>query len=534
MGTSSASKMQGMLSRVNFVKGKGSMQYLKHTLAVAILGAAVPAMAEQAPFSSAGPFFDFGLTGQPGGSLGQPGFAPAPFLSNSNAGQVQQILQARKNSGLLLAVKVIEPLTNPQSVAIFNSFKVDYVFADFEDAAAVGRTRALADQVLASTTSRNAYVGNFNVYPNAGNDTTRPGANNTVAQSFQNRPVSQDYFDAQGRQGTNRGKQMANQALYPGAPDYRNPAAGDSNAPNIRAALFTLPIQRQTFATNGLLNRGVPTASASTAYNTPFTQATNLAGGSYNGAQNVPYVTRFNNWGNNSLDSDGNPANGYNFVQNAATPSNGQLLSRGDFSAMVLHYRLRGADSVHLFNESNGSVVGYSDVQEQADVKNGWAAAGDSAGVVNGIFSRKNYGFANLTNVVGDLGGTTGDTSPRSTEVAGAVWSGVFDKSGTNNRRLAIILSNLSSVTKTIDLPNLVGGFRTISGASGADDDYVIAAGTHRLLTFSLLNNQWRLSNNEVVFTDSNRNGVGIPEPTSMALAGIGALGLLARRRRSA
>jgi hypothetical protein len=514
------------------------MRQLKQILAAAVLGIAAPAMAEQAPFSSGGPFFDFGLSNQPGSNVGQPGFAPAPFLNNSNAAQVAAILQSRQNSNLLLAVKVIEPLTNPASVAIFNQFPVNYVFADFEDAAAVGRTRALADQVIASGTSRNAYVGNFNFYPNAGNDTTRPGVVNTIAQSFQNRPVSQDYFDSRGRVGTTFGRQTANQALYPGAPDYRNPAAGNSNAPNIRAALFTLPIQRQTFATNGLLNRSVPTGSQSTAYNTPFS-------GYQNGAQNIPYATRFNNWGNNALDTDGNPSNGYAFVQNAATPSTGQLLSRGDLSAMILHYRLRGADSIHMFNEAAGSVVGYSENQEQGDIKTGWAAGGASNGaVVNGIFSRKNYGFANLTNVIGDLGGSSGDTNARSTEVAGAVWSGVFDRPSTPGatRKLAILLSNLSSATKTIDMPNLVGGFRTVSGLAGSEDDYVMAAGTHRLLTFTLSGDAWRIDRNssgarigdQVVFLDNNRNGVGIPEPSSMTLLGAGTLGLLIRRRRKA
>jgi hypothetical protein len=500
------------------------MRHLKQIVAAAILGAAaVPAMAEQAPFSSTGPFFDFGLTGQPGGSTGQPGFAPGPVLNNSNAAQVASQLQARQSSGLLLAVKVTEPLTNPASVAIFNQFPVSYVFADFEDAAAVGRTRSLADQVIASGTSKGAYVGNFNFYPNAGNDTTKPGVTNTVANSYQFNRNSQDYFDTRGRVGTTFGKQSANAALYPGAPDYRNPAAGNSNAPNIRAALFTLPIQRQTFATNGLLNRGVPAGNSSTAYNTPFT-------GYQDGAQNIPYVARFNNWGNSALDSDGNAANGYAFVQNSATPANGQLLSRGDFQAQILHYRLRGVDSVHLFNEATGSVVGYSDAQEQADVKTGFAASS----TVNGIFSRKNYAFANLTNVIGDQGNNSGDTSPRSTEVAGAVWSGVFDRSGAT-RKLAILISNLSAVSKTIDLPNSIGGFQTATGSGTVQDDFTVGAGQHRLLSFTLNSNRWKLDagGDTFAFLDNNRNGVGIPEPTTFALIGVGAMGLLVRRRRA-
>ena len=101
----------------------------------------------------AGPFFDYGIpdTGKPG----QPGFAPAPFLDNNpaSAAAVSAILASRQNAGLLLAIKVREPLTDPSAVAVFNNFRVQYVFADYEDAARVGRTRAIADQVAASSKS---------------------------------------------------------------------------------------------------------------------------------------------------------------------------------------------------------------------------------------------------------------------------------------------------------------------------------------------------------------------------------------------
>lgn len=496
-------------------------------LLLAVSGVALTARAQSVPPTG---FFDYGeSTATPANA----NFTGAPFLDNStaSANNAISVLQANQDAKKALAVKIREPLTNADALAVFNRFKVEYVFADFEDSARVGRTRAIADQVLASTQSKAAYVGNFNFYPNAGADTTFPAdLSKSGARSFQFRPTSADYFDSRGRPaGSNKatGNQSANASLYPGAPDFRNPANGNSNAPNIRSALFILPIQRETFATNGLLNRSVPGAKATTAYNTPFTSYTN-------GAKNIPYVSRFNNWGNAALDSDGNVANGYQFVQNAATPSNGQLLSRGDFQAQVLHYRLRGADTVHLFNESNGSVVGYSDAQEQSDVQTGWGATSATNGnVVNGIFSRKNYAFANLTNVIGDGGQQTGDTNPRSTEIAGAVWSGVFDRSG-NGRRLAVLISNLSNVQKTIDLPNKIGGFMTARNDGVAIDDFFLDPGQHKLLTFALNGNRWRLDTNgiQIVFQDNNRNGVGIPEPTSLSLLGVGALGLLARRRR--
>lgn len=479
---------------------------MKRTAAffAAVLGVAGIANAQSAPSRG---FFDWGENTNPTA----PNFTASPFLNNNNAAFVAQVLSESQALGKPLAVKVVEPLTNPAARNIFNQFPVQYVFCDFEEVDAVGRTRAVADLVVASSQSRNAFVGNFNFYPRAGNDGTRPGTVNAGPGdiSFQNRPFNAQYPDSRGKTSTRTGKLMSNQALYPGSPDYKNPAAGNSDAPNIRSALFTLPIIRQTLAENGL--RG--------------------DGHAARGDLNIPWVTRFNNWANQSLDTDGDPSNGYQFEQFAANPSQGQLLSRGDFQAQVLHYRLRGADSVMLFQASAGSVVGYSQTDEQNDIRSGWG----QSSVVNAVFSRSHQ-LANLTTVVGDRGGTTGDAGARGLSQAGAVWSGVYDSNkNQSNRRLAILISNLTDGTKTIDMPNKVGGFRTFSGASVPnDDDYVMAAGTHRLLTFTLRNGAWRLDTNNLVFTDSDRNGVGIPEPATAGLLGLGALGLLARRRRHA
>jgi len=304
---------------------------------------------------------------------------------------------------------------------------------------------------------------------------------------------------------------MANEALYPGAPDFRNPAQGNSNAPNIRSALFTLPIVRAGIAQQ------------------------NLPGGD----QHIPWVTRFNNFGNSALDTDGNGANGFEFVQNASDPTQGQLPSRGDFRAQILHYRLRGANSVNLFEAGAGSVQGYGRELARDDVRFGFR----EGVAVNQIFGRGNFGLANLgSNIL-----IPGDVS-RTAEQEGMIWSGVFDRAvSSGNRVLAIAMSNLSNAGKYMDLPNSIGdnpattsvneGRMVVGGDNGRSDDFFLPAGTHRYLTFELRNNRWELTSSRFLFTESvftNRNGVGIPEPATAGLLGCGLVGLLARRRRTA
>jgi hypothetical protein len=516
---------------------------------VAAVGVGLSARGQAAPFAgSAGPFFDYNLPDAPG-RAGQPGYAPAPFLDNSaaSASSVSALLQQRQNAGLLLAVKVRQPLTDPAALAVFNNFRVQYVFTDFNDAARVGRTRSVADQVAASDRSAGAFVGNFNFYPNAATDPTRP-TSLSASQSprFQFKPTATDYSSSRGLVGTSgggtvTGNQLAQPALLPGSPDYRNPAQGNSGAPNIRSALFTLPIQRITLAELGVKGfGGVPGGASAYAVSGPNQAYTGAAGGRQ---QLIPYVTRFDNFGNAAL---GGGPTGSGFVQNAANPANGQLLSRGDFQAQVLHYRMRGADSLILFDEDNReSVLNYTGTQEQSDIKTGWAASS----VANGIFTRGNYAFANLSNVIGDADSNSGDVNPRSTELAGTVWSGVYDRAGstdpaTGRRRLAILLSNLSNVQKVVDLPNNIGGFSTFRAPDAVSldrfDDDVIGPGQHRLVNYALQTSsrgrlEWVFTGDQFIGLDNNRNGTGgpfsVPEPSPAAVAGIAVVALAARRR---
>jgi hypothetical protein len=449
----------------------------------------------------------------------QPGLAPADFvalptLNDSSAALVKEQLANAHALGQTLAVRVDQPLTTPGAINTFDQFPIQYVFGDFYDANRASETHDLADQVLASRLSSAAVVGNFNLYPNASIDPTRPASLvNSQAPRFMTKPTDADYTNSRSTIGAGN-NQSADDALWPGSPDYRNPAQGNSGAPNIRAALFTLPIQRLTLTELGLRNlAGAPSDA------TGFTQP-----GRPNAtdAINIPNVTRFNGYGNPAL---GGGPSGTGFVQNAATPSNGQLLSRGDFQAMILHYRLRGALSVNLQENpaEGGSVVGYSATQAQSDVKSGWAAAP----VVNEIAGRGDYALANLTNVIGDAAANSADVNPRNTEISGAVWSGVYDRAGsvdpnTGMRRMSILLSNLSAVLRNVDMPDNIDGFSIYGLPDAGDpsdvDNFNIQPGQHRVLNFSLKTSplaitQWVFDGDTFVGLDNNRNGIGVGGP---------------------
>ncbi|MDB5289829.1 MAG: hypothetical protein JWL69_1070 [Phycisphaerales bacterium] len=507
-----------------FSKPKGGMkQRLVLGMAVAMLAGTGFATSARA----AAPLFDWSVPADTDSN-----YTPSPFLSDSNYSQVAAFLATyhAANPNSPLAVKVTAPLTSAGAKAIFDTFPIKFVFADFEDTQAVSRTATLASLVKNSGSSSTAFVGNFNTYnvSNAANSTTPDpthpsGTPANGAKSFQNVLVGKLPFGPTA---------LAAPAAYPGAPDYKT-APSQSYAPNIRSALFVLPIDRVTFATLSL----VPSNHGATA--PPSTNA----------GVNIPWVSRFNNWGNSLLDTDHNSSNGYQFVQNNPKPSNGQLLSRGDFSAQVLTYRLRGAYSYNLFNYYNpnatgltgvwSSVVGYTPTAERQDAYQGWTANLNPtlAGILgNGTEASPKYNFANLINNVPVGQDNKGHTKYAWSEASGLVYSGVYDTSVEKNgaRNLVVLLSNMAGNTQQVDLVDKIGGFPIDlkPKTSKLDETYSVAAGTHHLLEFQLKNNVWQLFDDSAVFTDDNRNGIGVPEPTSISLMGLGTVGLLARRRR--
>jgi len=432
-----------------------------------------------------GTLFDWGTDPLTGPSIIIPSFTPAPFLREvpPNGPAVTGFLATQ--TPVNKAVKVENNQTlGASGLGVFNAQNVKHTFVDYETASPFARFTTLRNQVAVSAATgpalvaNQSFIGNFNLYP-VPNDPTRPAVVVDTGGHYNVPFAASDYFAS--------GANMANESLYPGSPDFRSVPQGNSTAPNIRSGLFTLPIVRASLTTANLPS----------------------------GHQHIPYVSRFNNFGNpgftNGTGPNGQPA----FFFDASHGTAGQLLSRGDFSAMIAHYRARGVNGVHILD---GGVAGYDKAQQETDANNGWHFA-----PFENIFNGGGAKIASIDTVVNV------DGQQRTLENSGVVFSGVYSLTQDGgNGHLALLLSNLDNVSHTLDFPNKLGG-KTVVASSA---DRTVLAGSHKLLEFTGSGTQWNLLNATPVFVDSVRDGVGVPEPTMVGgLAVLACFGLVRRRK---
>ncbi|HEX8525285.1 MAG TPA: PEP-CTERM sorting domain-containing protein [Tepidisphaeraceae bacterium] len=422
------------------------------------------------------------------------GLFPLPELNDSNASIIDALFGNRiaQNASNPLAVKVTSNLTTPAARSLFDKWQINYVIADYVSPDAVSRTKALTDLVKNSAKSAAALVGTFNLYA-VQNDSTRPAAKPpATAARFQNVYSWNDFY-------VSASASLAVPSLLPGAPDF---VTGTTPA-QIRTNLFTMPIKRLSYTVPVMVgNRKV-----------------------------APYVSRFYAQGNDALDTDHDPNKGtysnYEYVSSASVPKDGTLLSRGDFSALMAHYRMRGSKSAILFAPG---VVGYTKQEMQQDADAGWNLL-----PVDALLTLKN-GIPVTKAIVQTVDDQNLDITSK-----GVVWSAVA-----NDTELDLLISNLDYSLHEVDMP-MVNGHLVLNdpGQSDGINDFNIEPGTHRLLQFNLVPQNgtqvWKLATNKKVFTDDNRNGIGIgdaitiPEPTTLALAGAcGVCGLVNRRKRAA
>jgi len=495
--------------------------------------------------------------------------APADFYPvPSNVGGVP-FMQTQLNASAAipkpLGIRVETPLSTTDANSLFNSKypmpsgpkAISYVFGAIDTGTSAAQTtiiKNLVSQVRGSTWSKNAYVGQSDLVPLSSPDNFRRGPLFFTESQYKDAKVN-----------------MANTELYPGDSTNRNKSTNDWANANIRTGLFVAPVGRMTAVQDKLDSSYKGTETLTLALDRH---------------KQIPYVTRFNNWGNSSLDTDQNPANGYAFVPGAPlnngyvnlTPAQtaNQMMGQGDFSAQIFHYRSRGAYSVKLFSESAAqtAVVGYTGAQAEQDVRDGWFGGGAPIGPgtpagtglgpiahANNIFGQTDNKRATMTlNPIID--GTSANAGMRA-EQTGTLWSGVYSLS---LKQLDILASNLDTSNHLIKFGTVdvydVFCVKNGSGYTYADNANVLSmgrnalveAGMHRLLQFDLVttrvyNSQadylalnskystktiWLLNQNYVVFNNNNRNDVGIPEPTTFGiLAAAGSLGMICRRHRS-
>jgi hypothetical protein len=473
--------------------------------ALALAGGSMARAASQ-PTEVDNQFFDWMINDQAG-------YLSSPFLSDASAHAVNAFLSQQPASSIK-AVKVQGPISNSTASLIFNNpkYNISYVLGDLEGGSTVSNVSTLVKQVQfvnasngKKTVSTNAFIGNFGFQTYASPDVTDPNNYNAQRGTHSFSGWTNADFHA-------GGLTMHMPELYAGSPSFRNPAAGNSNAPNIRSALFTMPVLRLS----------------------------EVSVSRKKGEALVPYIARFNNFNNLALDTDRDPSDGYRFVPGEAIPAKfglpglsasqtqNQMLSRKDVAAEVAHLRLRGADSFVAFEPG---VEGYDNTQKRTDMQKGWTEPH-----INALFAAKDFKLVIGTESDYPSPPKTNDTDPngnifidgqnKSIEAAGALFSGIYSNS---LKTLDILMSNMGDGSHELELPPSIGG-HTLE-----DNTFTLGGGNHLLVEYKLANGKWKVNSTISPFAgmDNGRNGVGIPEPTTAALAaGIGLFGAIRRRRR--
>src|SRR5690349_9174460 len=86
--------------------------------------------------------------GDGGGLTLSPGFAPSMFLDNDNVAAVDQFLAGQNG---IKALKLPVDLSPATISAIYNKYKIDYTFIDYETADAAARVTTVVNQIKGST-----------------------------------------------------------------------------------------------------------------------------------------------------------------------------------------------------------------------------------------------------------------------------------------------------------------------------------------------------------------------------------------------